>query len=240
MRFAFQKTARSQAPEGEAPRLHTLFSNVTEWSSHVKEALPGISKRYGVVGLAEHHAATVDKCEDVIGLLGSYGLRGAITPASPTGRGGTHGGVLSVAKTRYQTSTFRQLASDPAQALGLRVKDKLPPGPIHFDDFSAITVRIKNSPLTLIHVYLDDGVGAAGNNLVKLGRIGALLRIIRGPWAVIGDMNMSPQAMQDSGWPDQVGGMVVTAPGVHTTCTTGSGSLIDFAVCNNAARAMLE
>ena len=92
--------------------------------------------------------------------------------------------------------------------------------------------------MVVIIYYGVSSVGLAGANLVRLRRIGCLLRALRFPWVVVGDWNVSPQTLQASGFLREVGGVTRFAD-VEYTCDPGGGnqaSHLDYLVHCTAAQ----
>ena len=64
-------------------------------------------------------------------------------------------------------------------------------------------------------LYLRQGEGMSPANRAILEETAAELASLAGPWIIGMDANMSPEALQKSGWPDMVGGHIV-APDIPT------------------------
>eukprot|EP00959_Pyramimonas_sp_CCMP1952_P292847 6124797-Pyramimonas_sp.AAC.1 len=62
-------------------------------------------------------------------------------------------------------------------------------------------MHMKGGPLTIIVLYLYDGLGVAGVHIRKLQHIGALVRGLQSDWMVIGYFNMPLEQLQQGGWP---------------------------------------
>ena len=56
---------------------------------------------------------------------------------------------------------------------------------------------------------------------------------------IVGDWNMEPEELQDTGWLEKVAGKVIIPPAA-VTCAQGKGSLIDYIVVNEAGAAYVE
>ncbi len=92
-------------------------------------------------------------------------------------------------------------------------------------------------PTVVYAGYLKDGVGANEENLRYLANIGAHCGIQpRGMQVVVGcDFNFTPQTLVETGFPDEVGGVVVSPGGDQTTCRTGkTARVIDFFVVSKS------
>jgi len=68
-------------------------------------------------------------------------------------------------------------------------------------------------------VYLCDGVGLNDTNLEILQEIAGALKVLRGPWILGGDWNLTPSVLAGSKWLDMIGGMIVApdAPTCHSS-----------------------
>jgi hypothetical protein len=98
------------------------------------------------------------------------------------------------------------------------------------DNWSACMIRGQARDLVVITLYLKDGEGMSPTNLARLGQVHGLLKSIKVPWIILGDFNMGPAILDQGGFLDLIGGSVITAENGASTCTTGKGSLLDYAV----------
>ena len=92
--------------------------------------------------------------------------------------------------------------------------------------------------VTLVTVYLEPGIKASGLNLWMLEALAAFCLGFDGPWIAMGDWNMDPAELAQSGWADMVGGKVVAPDTV--TCAGGAGSLIDYFVVSAAIAQLVQ
>ena len=88
--------------------------------------------------------------------------------------------------------------------------------------------------VTLVTVYLEPGIRAAGPNLWLLEALAAVCLGFDGPWIAMGDWKKLGRA----GWVDLVGGKVV-APNT-VTCAGGAGSLLDYFVVSAAIAQLVQ
>ena len=109
-----------------------------------------------------------------------------------------------------------------------------------FVDFTATELKLRGLSIMLAVVYLDSGIGITGNNSTKLARIGAWLRTLKVPWAILGDWNASPDELVSSGWTELVRGQPVVPLGLTVTCTSGRGALLDYAVVSNSMLPLIK
>ena len=107
---------------------------------------------------------------------------------------------------------------------------------------SRILARHVNAMLkggvTLVTVYLEQGVKASGLNLWLLEALAVFCLGFDGPWIAMGDWNMEPTELARSGWVDLVGGKVVAPDSV--TCAGGTGSTIDYFVVSAAMAQLVQ
>jgi len=82
--------------------------------------------------------------------------------------------------------------------------------------------------VTVVSIYLHDGMGLLAENLEILQRLGQFLVQRSEPYIVAGDWNVQPEEMQAARWAEMVGGQLVTPD--RTTCTSGKGSTLDWLV----------
>jgi hypothetical protein len=101
-------------------------------------------------------------------------------------------------------------------------------GPMN--DWSACSIRGKARDIVVISLYLKDGEGISPTNLLRLGQVHGLVQAFKVPWIILGDFNMGPGTLDQGGFLDLIGGTVSLADEGASTCTAGTGSLIDFAI----------
>ena len=110
------------------------------------------------------------------------------------------------------------------------------------DGFLPVVMHFSGYSIVVIFFYGFCSIGFTGPNLTRYRRLGSLLRSLQLPWAVVGDWNVSPQALAASGFLQQVGGEIRCAD-VEYTCDPGGGrkpSHLDFVVHCAAARAYIS
>jgi hypothetical protein len=93
-------------------------------------------------------------------------------------------------------------------------------------DWTAVQIRVQGLAFVYVAVYFTDSIGFTGANLRKSHSIYLLLQQLGMPFIIMGDFNMEPHAMEDSGWPLMLGADVIAPQGVAATCT--SGNLLDY------------
>ena len=122
------------------------------------------------------------------------------SPARAHGRAAAAGGILSCVPRHLPSVSHRHLASDPSQRLGAHLAD-LPLGPIDFWDWVPHTLYLQGGlQVTVIMLYLTCGIGLSGAKLVKLAGLGAFLKLLVGPWIILGDFNITPEELSASRW----------------------------------------
>ena len=92
--------------------------------------------------------------------------------------------------------------------------------------------RLQGIHFVLAFVHFDHSIGLTGINLGKLRRMHELTDGGRRKLVAVGDFNMDPSSITQSGILDSMGLRVVTA-GSENTCKTASGSsLLDYIICD--------
>ena len=114
----------------------------------------------------------------------------------------------------------------PIEAQGI-AGQALPEGDIAHKHF-----RLQGVHVVLAFVYMEHSIGIAGPNLLKMQRLYELTDGGRRKLIAVGDWNMDPDLLTQSGILNQMGLRVVTA-GSENTCKTSTGSsLLDYIVCD--------
>ncbi len=91
-------------------------------------------------------------------------------------------------------------------------------------------------------MYLECGEELGPGSWCTLTRIAQHASGHGRPWAACGDWNVTPEVLIASGWPDQVGGVVIVPPVSHTTAKRGKAGRLtdDFVVSKSLARVGLS
>ena len=171
----------------------------------------------------EHHL-TLEGLNRLQCSLRADGWRLFGTPAIPTGRSatGTAGGAMLVYKSHLAVGPYAleqmQGDFDPMNGYG--------------HDWVAMNLCLKGQRVTLIAVYRTAGIGFSGVNVHKLGQITRFVNTCPWPVWMIGDWNMEPWELKESGF---LGGFKcrtvgVALPDVTFTCTQGQARLLDYVV----------
>ena len=154
------------------------------------------------------------RCLELGGWSRSWVL-GAVCPAEPTGRGGSHGGTWVLVQRSLESHDFLP-GVEGSQLIG--------------DQWTAAAVRMKGFDVVLVAVYLEDGIGLAGANIDRLGSLSKFLEQLSVPYIIMGDWNLEPGELEMARWPESVRGRVVQPSGVAFTCRSGKGRMLDYAV----------
>ena len=190
----------------EAKKIYV--QNITVWGPSSKKVFA--NQAHDLVVMPETHAPA-HQSQELLQFLDSHGWKGILTPATLSPKATNSGGLIMGARKRWCTHSFRHLAADFDQTVGLKgtSKEDFVPGPIDFRDFCALQWRLASISVTFIGVYLTASVGMAGVNIRKLAAIGALIRTLKGPWILAGDFNMPPEVMAKSSWLNLVHGTIL-------------------------------
>ena len=110
------------------------------------------------------------------------------------------------------------------------------PAVSHGYDWVAVGISLRGDvSLTLYVVYLTDSIGMKGVNLTKTQQIMHSLSVVSGPVALIGDFNMPPDELLESGafFAGSSGHhLQAVVPDVPFTCSQGSGRILDYMLVN--------
>ena len=130
-------------------------------------------------------------------------------------------------RAQFASTSFAHLAVKPEQTLGTAVEKGVAfsPGPIDFWDLAVSQVTIGSSPTALGAGHLEPSIGITGDNLARLANWGAFLLTLSQPWVILADWNATPAELAATGWPDTVGGTVVTPSNADRTCSRGQRRL---------------
>eukprot|EP00959_Pyramimonas_sp_CCMP1952_P212618 4448583-Pyramimonas_sp.AAC.1 len=80
-------------------------------------------------------------------------------------------------------------------------------------------------------VYLVSSIGATGENLSRLREIAEFIATLGVPWVLLGDFNMSPDLLLESGFLEITWSRVRVPDDAEYTCDV-SMTMIDYAVCS--------
>ncbi|CAK0875438.1 unnamed protein product, partial [Prorocentrum cordatum] len=208
-----------------------FFSNITKWGPQARGFMRAQAESYDLVGLVETHAnetatgkARSDLSRDGWKLLG--------TPARLTGRSatGTSGGEWMVAKKQIQTTSFE----------AWREAGRSKSGQDPFEGFCPTCWHLKSGNIVIVSAYLLPQLGFKEANQRALVRLGAFLRQLRDPWAVLGDWNITPDEWDKTQWLTELNAERLLAENCTATCSRGSGSAIDYALVSKGTAAHLK
>ena len=196
------------------------FYNVTEYGDTVEEYITQMYKegKVKVAAMVETHlvkakeAAVRDKMQKI-------GWRSVFAAARPTGRSssGSHGGAMMISRKNLHCTPFRNKGDEEEAAKGL--------------DWVAVKVRMKGIDVVYVALYMTCGIGPTGVNIKKMKEVMEFILWVNLPFVIMGDWNMAPEMLQQTGWVKKMQGEIMLPKGVQSTCSTGS--LLDYAVASN-------
>ena len=93
--------------------------------------------------------------------------------------------------------------------------------------------RLQGIHFVLAFAYLDHTIGMTGPNLVKMRKIHELTDGGRRRLIIVGDWNMGPELLTQSGLLDMMGLRIVTVGCEHTCKTSTGSSLLDYIICDS-------
>ena len=219
-------------PCSQSSRRKALFRNITRWGPTGDDFIRNRGAKYDLVAMSELHVLA-DELMDALNVWDSAGFNAAATPSRPLGTFRKTGGVIAGVRKNFQSSTYRHLAAYPEQTLGSAKLQKLPPGPIDFWDFVPTSWRMRGHNIVAIAAYLTSCGGAVGPNQTKLALLAGFVLALhaRDIWVIAGDMNMTPQQLAQSGWLDEIQGIIVVPHNTDHTCTAGTDPrMLDYAI----------
>ena len=100
------------------------------------------------------------------------------------------------------------------------------------EDWSAIAIRTKGLTYLLLILYMVSGIGPSGANVRRMQSIAGLIGILGIPFILIGDWNMTPQQLFNSGFTNLIKGSIMVPEDADYICR--SGRLLDYAVVSRS------
>ena len=94
--------------------------------------------------------------------------------------------------------------------------------------------------VVVISTYWLLGDGILGANTERVRSLSSFVLTLADPWVILADFNMTPEEMLATGWPERVGGCIVTPRNVSATCDQGRGRMLDYAVVYTRAAHRLQ
>ena len=110
------------------------------------------------------------------------------------------------------------------------------------DRFSVMILHFGPLAIALVSVYLKTGVGFSAANARALSRLREVLELLNLPFLLIGDWNMAPGMLEDSGWLHEMSACYMTPWNVEYTCNIGqpTASLLGYLVASVSLRPLLR
>ena len=202
------------------------MANITSWSQMAEDFCR--CAEWPVQMLQEHHLLG-QRWSEAQGRMRFAGWTLTGSQARVTQKGGTTGGTAVLVRKHISVRYHDGFEGDADMA----------PLRGHGVDWSAAVLRLRGTNVIMVSVYLTCGIGVAAENISKMQSIALYVKQARLPFIIAGDFNMSPQSVLESGWPTQLGAYVL-APEGCITCTTGSGSVLDFAVISACLQPVVQ
>ncbi|CAK0858693.1 unnamed protein product, partial [Prorocentrum cordatum] len=217
-----QQGSRPKASAKKARRpYHIDFFNITTWGPQAQGYLMEINdtKDRDIIGIAEHRLRQPAQISKARAALRRNGMHSYWTKARPGGGEGTRGGTRAI--TRGPLDIQDRIAGFDEHHL-------------HADG-SDVTVVISNLHkvrFAVAFVYLECGTGFGERNVDILCDLREKMAVWGGPWAALGDFNMTPSELNNSIWPMVLNAQVAAAEDGAPTCFPAGGEArcIDFAL----------
>ena len=162
---------------------------MTEWGPTAHDFVRKLGSEYQIVALAETHV-TGEGIPQWRGVLQADGWKLAATPGVSTGRSalGQHGGEWILARPHIATTTFE------GQRRFWNVA-----GYDVFFGFCPLVVHLRAGNLVIISLYWLPGEGLEGANTERVCAVSRFVQTLADPWVIVGDFNMPPEALLESG-----------------------------------------
>ncbi len=209
----FGRSAPGEQPLDDLFQLEVESVNATAWRSAVRR----IERSPAQVLLVQETKVLARDIPKMSAQARRRGWQTLWSPAIPGKRGKASGGVAICAKLPVALS-------GPPRGPSEVVQGRVVAGMIE-----APGCR----PTVVYSGYFKDGVGANEENLGYLARVGAHCGLQpEGVQKLVGaDFNMTPDVLEETGFPSKVDGTIINPGGGVTTCRTAkAASLIDYFV----------
>ena len=217
LRPALPKIKPMWCNAGDEQGYHLYFHNITYMGPKFHNFVPE-SSCWGMA-VAEHHLLASELPVHAAKLK-AKGWRSWWSPAQPTGRGGTSAGTAVLLKSNVQAERLDFTAMDSA---GL---------PSDFRPFTVVKLKLQGFSMVWASLYLPPGHSFGKEATEALSMLHQLLSLTQWPWVITADWNAEPSELEESGWPQAMGGRVLVPPGAKASCTSGSGRMLDFALAS--------
>ena len=204
-------------PNGPRKLINIFYSNVSSFSLHAKSYISSLPLEVSALALVELHDTDTCSVRDWFRL---QGFSADLSPAEPTPEG-THGGELIAVRSHINSTPV------PGEVLQVLQEHAQEPS-----RFSARIIRLKHLSVLLVAVYLWCSEGPSERNNEILHMIFILKNILGLPIIVLGDFNMLPQELLDSGWTSKLKVSLVES-GAATTVSSAADRPIDFGLISN-------
>ena len=203
-------------PADDGRKYTRLFlSNISMWGPKAERFLDEYrGDKFHVVGFVESHLLPSNFLA-LQGRFSSWGRRPFAAHAAGSGRSleGSSGGALICPSLSLQIGMGAGDDSD------WKIKGK---------DWHLLEIRAKHCSYLIIVAYMDHSIGARGNNIAKMQQIQRAVMYWKLPYTIFADWNMTPQALEESGFVGPLDGEIKVAPDISETCI--SGNILDFLV----------
>ena len=205
--------------------LKVFAANVTQFGPQAREYIHSTKGEYHVYALSEMHLDD-QQVRDEGKRLSECGLVVFGTAARPTGRGGLGGGTAVLVDDALGAT---QLNDVPGETLDTRDLCNFTPVFLHSAEGRAFL---------LVSAYFV--CGGPGANHALFSQLASWLCLVKCPWAIVGDMNMTPAVFMGTGFAKYFNVGVFTPPNIAATCSSGKGALYDYIVFSPEAEQVLS
>ncbi|CAK0817626.1 unnamed protein product, partial [Prorocentrum cordatum] len=217
-----QQGSRPKASAKKARRpYHIDFFNITTWGPQAQGYLMEINdtKDKDITGIAEHHLRQPAQISKARAALRRNGMHSYWTKARPGEGEGTRGGTCAITRGPFD------------------IQDRIAGFDEHYlheggSDVAVVISNLHKVRFAVAFVYLECGAGFGERNVDILCDLREKMAVWGGPWAALGDFNMTPSELNNSIWPRALNAQVAAAEDGAPTCFPAGGEArcIDFAL----------
>ena len=140
-----------------------------------------------------------EECREEAEKLEAKGWRTTWNPGKPRDRGGCNspGSMMASSGVHidYTAKGVKEFVGDAVGALRWQCKD-----------CTFGVLHLKSFKILVVNVYLTSAVKFTGDNVEKLMHLKELVRLLGLPFIMVGDWNMTPSELAETGWVKESGG----------------------------------
>ena len=206
------------------------FANITSFSSKAQAYLTQqYMQLYHVIMLCELHR--IHSSQVISKFKNTFKRTAYVNPSTPStnsteGHHNTGGEAIAVLKHLCTAPVLEAVLQSIIDTSGRHL------------NFAACTISLHGYDILLITAYLLHSEGMSENNNLIMQQIMLLVHVMNLPFILVGDFNMPPASMQDSGWLTQLKAEILV-PNVCSTLINSVCSLIDYAIVSYQIKSII-